>query len=403
MSDLEFYEPTREDAIQAAAAIWRMGGSESVADLSGPLAVALRYVILRLPEEARVAASREEETAERSSTHVGVKRPDWDAYFTRIAEVVSERASCPRASVGAVIVTPDNRVVATGYNGAPAGEPDCLAGGCLIEDGHCQRALHAEVNAVAWAARSGASVDGCRIYVFGRTPCRECLKVLRSAGVTVANVMPRPEPLREETGEAVYTSDGETAEVYECASCKRTDIPANQITEAGGHVIWGELPDHCGPVRPFKPVSAAPVEPLEGEWRRVSELLGHGVWDINHGTHGETVRVPLAVEQAIRADAEERVSYWRHYYNEALSSATAANARAERDRVELVAVKAERDEARAEVERLQAVIDGLPAMVRERPPKPCHQAHLAGASPDECMGKCERRLRASVGESEGEE
>lgn len=113
-------------------------------------------------------------------------RPDWDTYFTGIALVVSSRASCPRASVGAVIVSADNRIVAAGYNGAPAGEEDCLELGCLMEDGHCQRSLHAEVNAIAWAARSGVSVVGCRIYVTGKAVCRECAKVLKAAGVAVA-------------------------------------------------------------------------------------------------------------------------------------------------------------------------------------------------------------------------
>lgn len=112
-------------------------------------------------------------------------RPSWDAYFTGIAEAVSLRASCPRASVGAVIVTEDNRIAATGYNGAPTGERHCLDVGCDMADGHCQRALHAEVNAVAWAARHGTSIAGGRLYVHGRGVCRECAKVLRAAGVRV--------------------------------------------------------------------------------------------------------------------------------------------------------------------------------------------------------------------------
>lgn len=112
-------------------------------------------------------------------------RPSWDDYFLSIAREVSTRASCPRASVGAVLVR-DNRILATGYNGAPSGEPHCFDEGCIIEDGHCQRALHAEVNAIASAARSGVSVDRAVMYLYDsqfRGPCRECRKVLIAAGV----------------------------------------------------------------------------------------------------------------------------------------------------------------------------------------------------------------------------
>lgn len=112
-------------------------------------------------------------------------RPTWDDYFLSIAWAVSLRASCPRASVGAVIVSADNRILTTGYNGAPAGAPHCLDVGCDVVDDHCQRALHAEVNAVAWAARHGISLRDSRIYVYGRGVCRECAKVLMATGVRV--------------------------------------------------------------------------------------------------------------------------------------------------------------------------------------------------------------------------
>lgn len=117
-----------------------------------------------------------------------MSRPDWPAYFTAVAEAVAQRASCPRAKVGAVIVSGDNRILATGYNGAPSGEPHCLDIGCDMEDGHCQRAIHAEVNAVTHAG--GSSLKGSRLYLhyYGERQqgvvCRECAKVLRAAGVS---------------------------------------------------------------------------------------------------------------------------------------------------------------------------------------------------------------------------
>ena len=53
--------------------------------------------------------------------------PGWDDYFLGIAEAVSARAKCVRRRVGAVLVV-DRRIIATGYNGAAPGLPDCLEG-----------------------------------------------------------------------------------------------------------------------------------------------------------------------------------------------------------------------------------------------------------------------------------
>lgn len=111
------------------------------------------------------------------------QRPDWCNYFLAIAEVVASRASCLRAKVGAVIVAPDHSVISIGYNGAPSGEISCLEAGCLMEDNHCQRCLHAEVNAVAWTSRHGTVIpEGSMIYIWSnrgdKEPCRECRKVL---------------------------------------------------------------------------------------------------------------------------------------------------------------------------------------------------------------------------------
>lgn len=120
-------------------------------------------------------------TSENHWLDVSDGRPDWDDYFMGIAEAASKRASCPRASIGAVIVRPDNSIVSTGYNGAPRGEPHCLDVGCQVEDNHCQRAIHAEMNALVYAREP---LNGYRIYVYGREVCRECAKVLRAAGVS---------------------------------------------------------------------------------------------------------------------------------------------------------------------------------------------------------------------------
>lgn len=113
-------------------------------------------------------------------------RPDWDMYFLTIAKDVASRSTCPRASVGAVIVK-DNRILATGYNGALPGSPHCTEVGCLMENDHCIRAVHAETNAVAQAAKFGIPVKDAVVYLWSNSDipaCLKCTQVMRAAGIT---------------------------------------------------------------------------------------------------------------------------------------------------------------------------------------------------------------------------
>lgn len=119
-------------------------------------------------------------------------RPTWDEYFLDIAEYASRRATCSRLHAGCILVNPENRVLSMGYNGAPAGMRHCdhspVDDGILPEfgdmtDGHCNRAQHAERNAIAACAREGISVKGATAYVTG-TPCLDCARMLVSAGIT---------------------------------------------------------------------------------------------------------------------------------------------------------------------------------------------------------------------------
>jgi dCMP deaminase len=100
-------------------------------------------------------------------------RPSWDDYFMRYAYLAATRATCPRRHVGAVIVTPDHRTVATGYNGAPPKVPSCDEVGCQMVDGHCVRTLHAESNALDYAGTR--LTQNCTLYVT-ITPCWDCAK-----------------------------------------------------------------------------------------------------------------------------------------------------------------------------------------------------------------------------------
>jgi dCMP deaminase len=116
-------------------------------------------------------------------------RPDWDEYFLKIAELVSERSTCLRRKVGAVLVK-DKRILATGYNGAPTGFKHCKIVGCLREklkvpsgERHelC-RGLHAEQNAIIQAAYHGISIKESIFYITNH-PCSICAKMIINAGI----------------------------------------------------------------------------------------------------------------------------------------------------------------------------------------------------------------------------
>jgi dCMP deaminase len=117
-------------------------------------------------------------------------RPSWHQYFMTITREVAERSTCLRAKVGAVIVR-DKNILATGYNGSPAGLPHCLDVGCLIYrsttpsgevEENCFRTIHAEINAIAQAAKNGAGIRDADIYIT-HTPCIHCFKVLINTGI----------------------------------------------------------------------------------------------------------------------------------------------------------------------------------------------------------------------------
>ena len=108
-------------------------------------------------------------------------RASWDEYFMDIAVVVARRSTCPRKHVGAVIVR-DKTILSTGYNGSVRGLPHCDEAGHMMEDGHCVRTIHAEVNAVIQAAKNGSRIDGATIYVTA-SPCWNCFKTICNAGI----------------------------------------------------------------------------------------------------------------------------------------------------------------------------------------------------------------------------
>lgn len=118
-------------------------------------------------------------------------RPSWDEYFLELADLVASRSTCLRRHVGAVLVSKEQRIIATGYNGAPRNLEHCLDVGCLREEMGIPsgqryelcRGVHAEQNAIINAAYYGVSTRDTVLYCTNQ-PCIICARILINAGIT---------------------------------------------------------------------------------------------------------------------------------------------------------------------------------------------------------------------------
>lgn len=117
-----------------------------------------------------------------------------DTTLLEMAHVMSKRSTCDRSSVG-VVVALDGRVLSTGFNGAPAGLPHCehpcVCSEILTVGQHssecpraapCERSVHAEANAVAFAAKYGVALMGSTLYTT-LSPCLKCAQLIINVGV----------------------------------------------------------------------------------------------------------------------------------------------------------------------------------------------------------------------------
>ncbi len=130
-------------------------------------------------------------------------RPTTDDTLMAIATLWEERSTCSRNHVGAVIAK-DGRTISTGYNGAPAGMDHCIHASMVSGSGQgwsrprvspvptlavsgsdrgCREAIHAEANAIAYAARHGVALVGATVYTT-LSPCYDCSKLIIAAGLT---------------------------------------------------------------------------------------------------------------------------------------------------------------------------------------------------------------------------
>lgn len=140
-----------------------------------------------------------------------------DETLMGVAELWARHSTCSRLAVGAVI-SRDGRSLSSGYNGAPKGLPHCdhRIQVCICHPheipecpthGPCRTAVHAELNAIAFAAKYGMSIDGAELHTTHQ-PCLNCAMAIINAGIIRVVYL---HPYRERAGTDLLTAAGVTA------------------------------------------------------------------------------------------------------------------------------------------------------------------------------------------------
>jgi dCMP deaminase len=110
----------------------------------------------------------------------------FDDIYMDLASNLSRKSHCVKMKVGAVI-SKDTRIVSLGYNGPPAGTHNCdiewPEHGCARDrKGGCSLALHAEANAILYAAKNQITMEGATLYVT-LSPCLPCARIIFTTGI----------------------------------------------------------------------------------------------------------------------------------------------------------------------------------------------------------------------------
>jgi len=153
-------------------------------------------------------------------------RPSWDEYFLGLLEPLGRRGSCDRGRAGALIVSPNHTIIATGYAGAPPGMPHCDEVGHMMntvihEDGtqsqHCVRTLHAEENAILQCAKDGVRIEGATMYC-KMVPCYNCAMRILRVGI------------KRLVSQKRYHADGKSMELFQKTGIK-VDVMENSVVQ----------------------------------------------------------------------------------------------------------------------------------------------------------------------------
>ncbi len=112
--------------------------------------------------------------------------PSFDDIYMELAGKLAQKSHCVKIKVGAVLAQ-ETRIISLGYNGPPAGTHNCDQEwpdhGCARDrKGGCSLAIHAEENAILYAAKNNATIEGATLYVT-LSPCLACARVIFTTGI----------------------------------------------------------------------------------------------------------------------------------------------------------------------------------------------------------------------------
>ena len=113
-------------------------------------------------------------------------KPSFDDIYMELASNLAKKSHCVKIKVGAVLAK-DTRIISLGYNGPPAGTHNCdeewPETGCARDrKGSCSLALHAEENAILYAAKNKVSLEGATLYIT-LSPCLSCARTIFTMGI----------------------------------------------------------------------------------------------------------------------------------------------------------------------------------------------------------------------------
>ena len=110
------------------------------------------------------------------------KRIERDKLMLQVCKLIAKRTTCKRLPEGVgCVITQENRIVSSGYNGSLPGEDHC--GEQCDLNNTCKFAVHAEINAIGFAAKQGVNLKGATLYVT-HSPCETCSGLIIQAGIT---------------------------------------------------------------------------------------------------------------------------------------------------------------------------------------------------------------------------
>lgn len=206
-------------------------------------------------------------------------RPTMQDTIDAVAEAYAARSTCGRLNVGAVIHTAEGVVLSTGYNGALSGQPHCDHS---TASEPCDLAVHAEANAISFAARRGVALAG-QCMTVTHAPCVQCAKLIHQAGIVRVRYL---NPYRSGAGIALL-------KLAYCVVDRRLkplgrhEIPTAFLADAG--IVCRNCPELIEQVPPGEPAYG------ERRWRHAGSKLvgcGHGLDERGNGPRAEPRNAP---------------------------------------------------------------------------------------------------------------